>query len=42
MPLAGYFGTDTGIPMAVIMVIGYGLGYLCFTRMIAPAHEELQ
>lgn len=38
MPLSGFFGTDTGIPMACIMLAGYVLGMLCFWTMIRPEH----
>ena len=40
MPAAGFFGTDTGIPMAVIMLTGFVLGMICYWTMIRPAHLE--
>ena len=41
MPAAGFFGTDTGIPMAVIMLIGFVLGMICYYTMIRPAHLDV-
>ena len=38
MPAAGFFGTDTGVPMAVIMLVGFALGMLCYVTMIRPSH----
>ena len=40
MPAAGFFGTDTGIPLAVIMLTGFVLGMICYWTMIRPAHLE--
>ena len=40
MPAAGFFGTDTGIPMAVIMLTGFVLGMICYWTVIRPAHLE--
>ena len=40
MPAAGFFGIDTGIPMAVIMLTGFVLGMICYWTMIRPAHLE--
>jgi len=39
MPVVGIMGDHTAIPMAVIMVIGYALGVVCFYTMIAPEHR---
>ncbi|WP_197019410.1 multidrug effflux MFS transporter [Selenomonas sp. FC4001] len=39
MPLVGIAGDNTAIPMCVIMICGYGLGYLVFQLMIAPEHR---
>ena len=41
MPAAGFFGTDTGIPMAVIMLTGFVLGMICYYTMICPAHLDV-
>ena len=38
MPLVGIAGENTAIPMCVIMLSGYGLGYVVFRMMIAPEH----
>jgi len=40
MPLVGIAGENTAIPMCVIMLSGYGLGYLVFRMMIAPEHRD--
>lgn len=40
MPAAGFFGTDTGVPMAAIMLIGFVCGMLCYVVMIRPEHRE--
>ena len=40
MPVAGYFGTDTGIPMAIIMMSGFLLAMICYWTMIYPAHKN--
>ena len=34
MPAAGFFGTDTGIPMAVIMLTGFVLGMICYYTIL--------
>jgi DHA1 family bicyclomycin/chloramphenicol resistance-like MFS transporter len=39
MPLVGIAGDNTAIPMCVIMICGYGLGYVVFQLMIAPEHR---
>ena len=39
MPLVGIAGDHTAIPMCVIMICGYGLGYVVFRLMIAPEHR---
>ena len=39
MPLVGIAGENTAIPMCVIMICGYGLGYVVFRLMIAPEHR---
>ena len=39
MPLVGIAGDDTAMPMCVIMICGYGLGYVVFRLMIAPEHR---
>ena len=41
MPAAGFFGIDTGIPMAVIMLTGFVLGMICYYTMIRPAHLDV-
>ena len=41
MPAAGFFGTVTGIPMAVIMLTGFVLGMICYYTMIRPAHLDV-
>ena len=41
MPLVGIAGENTAIPMCVIMLSGYGLGYAVFRLMIAPEHREV-
>ena len=38
MPLVGIAGENTAIPMCVIMLSSYGLGYVVFRIMIAPEH----
>ena len=38
MPLVGIAGENTAIPMCVIMLSGYSLGYVVFRIMIAPEH----
>jgi len=40
MPLVGIAGENTAIPMCVIMLSGYGLGYVVFRMMIAPEHRD--
>lgn len=40
MPAAGFFGTDTGVPMAAIMLIGFVCGMLCYVMMIRPEHRK--
>lgn len=40
MPLVGIAGEHTALPMCVIMMLGYGLGYVVFRLMIAPEHRE--
>lgn len=39
MPLVGIAGDNTAIPMCVIMICGYGLGYVVFRLMIAPEYR---
>ncbi|SEA36099.1 multidrug effflux MFS transporter [Selenomonas ruminantium] len=39
MPLVGIAGDNTAIPMCMIMICGYGLGYVVFRLMIAPEHR---
>ena len=39
MPVVGIAGDHNALPMSFIMFLGYGLGYLCFLRMIAPEHK---
>lgn len=41
MPLVGIAGENTAIPMCVLMISGYGLGYLVFRLMIVPEHESM-
>ena len=38
MPLVGLAGDHTAIPMGIIMLAGYSLGWLVFCRMIAVDH----
>lgn len=40
MPLVGIAGEHTAIPMCVMMIAGYGLGYLTYLLMIAPEHKK--
>ncbi len=40
MPLVGIAGEHTAIPMCVMMIAGYGLGYLIYLLMIAPEHKK--
>jgi len=40
MPLVGIAGENTAMPMCVIMIGGYGLGYLIFRVLINPEHQE--
>ncbi len=39
MPLVGIAGDRTPLPMAVLMVLGYGLGVVIFRRRIAPGRK---
>lgn len=39
MPLVGIAGEHTAIPMCILMISGYGLGYLTYLFMIAPEHR---
>ena len=39
MPLVGIAGEHTAIPMCILMISGYGLGYLTYLFMIAPEHK---
>lgn len=40
MPVAGYFGTDTGVPMSVIMMIGFAVGMYFYWTMVRPEHDD--
>ena len=40
MPLVGIAGEHTAIPMCVMMIAGYGLGYIIYILMIAPEHRK--
>lgn len=40
MPVVGIAGDHTAVPMGIIMVLGYALGFFCFLRMIAPEHYK--
>lgn len=40
MPVAGYFGTDTGVPMSVIMMIGFAVGMYFYWIMVRPEHDD--
>ena len=40
MPLVGIAGEHTAIPMCVMMIVGYGLGYLTYLLMVAPEHKQ--
>lgn len=39
MPAAGWFGTNIGLSMSVIMVVGFCLAMLCYCVMIKPEHS---
>jgi DHA1 family bicyclomycin/chloramphenicol resistance-like MFS transporter len=40
MPLVGIAGEHTAIPMCVMMIAGYGLGYIIYLLMVAPEHRK--
>ena len=40
MPLVGIAGEHTAIPMCVMMIAGYGFGYITYLCMIAPEHKS--
>ncbi|WP_027407058.1 multidrug effflux MFS transporter [Anaerovibrio sp. RM50] len=40
MPVVGIFGTDSGIPMAVMMLVGFVLAIVAFQWYIVPGHKE--
>ena len=40
MPLVGIAGEHTAIPMCVMMIAGYGLGYIIYLVMIAPEQRK--
>lgn len=40
MPLVGIAGEHTALPMCILMMLGYGLGYLLFRLMILPEHQK--
>ena len=40
MPLVGIAGSDTAIPMGIIMLTGYTLGLLTFLVLVYPAHRR--
>ena len=40
MPLVGIAGEHTAIPMCVMMIAGYGLGYFTYLLMVAPEHKQ--
>ncbi|ORT98878.1 drug resistance transporter, Bcr/CflA family [Anaerovibrio sp. JC8] len=40
MPVVGIFGTDSGIPMAVMMLIGFTLAVVACEWYIMPAHKK--
>ena len=40
MPIVGIAGDHTAVPMGIIMVLGYFLGFICYHLMIAPEHKE--
>jgi DHA1 family bicyclomycin/chloramphenicol resistance-like MFS transporter len=39
MPVVGIAGDHSALPMSVIMLLGYIMSYLCFSRLIAPGHR---
>lgn len=39
MPIVGIAGDHTAVPMGIIMVLGYFLGFICYHFMIAPEHR---
>lgn len=40
MPVVGIAGDHSALPMSVIMLLGYIMSYLCFSRLIAPGHRR--
>ena len=40
MPVVGMFGTDTGIPMAVMMLVSFILAIIALETMVMPAHKR--
>ena len=39
MPVVGIAGDHSALPMSVIMLVGYIMSYLCFSRLIALGHR---
>jgi DHA1 family bicyclomycin/chloramphenicol resistance-like MFS transporter len=40
MPIVGIFGTDSGVPMAVMMLIGFVLAIITCQWHIIPVHSN--
>ena len=40
MPVVGMFGTDSGIPMAVMMLVSFILAIIALETMVMPAHKR--
>lgn len=40
MPLVGIAGSDTAVPMGIIMLAGYTLGLLTFLVLVYPDHRR--
>ena len=40
MPVVGIAGDHSALPMSVIMLIGYVMSFLCFSRLIQPGHRK--
>ena len=40
MPLVGIAGSDTAIPMGIIMITGYTLGLITFLMLVYPDHRR--
>ena len=42
MPLVGIAGADNALPMSLLMILGYSLGYIALQKMIMPFHRKEQ